>query len=816
MSDVSSGGFFANLKIGNKIIALTLVFGLVPAGGLMGILFSQYEPFHVKLSADLAVTARKAIEVVDRNLFERYGDVQAFGLNTAAVSPANHGNRDAGNPLIRAMNGYMTGYGIYKLMVLVDPNGKVLAVNTVDGKGKSLKKDALDALYQKSFADEAWLKNAVAGKFLEGTNGLTGTVVEDPRVDPVIESVYGPGQYTMVFAAPVTNADGVTVGIWANYADFGLVEDIFASFHKEFADAGQPEAELTMLDRKGVVLVDYDPKAQGWTQYPRDMKVIGQLNLAENGVEAAVLAVEGKTGSLTESFHARKKINQVAGYAYTKGGYDYPGLGWSALVRLPADTAFAIWDTTIREMLIALAIAAVAVVFGGFLFGALLSRPIVNMTDAMLKLAGGDNQTQVPGLGRGDEIGSMADAVQVFKDNAQEVERMTRQREADQRRTQRNLQNELMALNNALEAEITGAVANVVGRSDVMQSSAGSMAETAERSNEQALAVTAAAEEAAANVQTVASAAEELSSSIQEISRQVSQASGIATDAMAQADQSSEQIRGLADVAQSIGEVVNLINDIAEQTNLLALNATIEAARAGEGGKGFAVVAAEVKNLANQTAKATEQIGSQVQGIQDATQDAVKVNQSISEIINKINEITANVASAVEEQGAATQEIARNVEQAASGTSEVSGTMTLVSQAVQETQTAAQDQVEAARSVKETVEAMNAQITDILEKSQDTELSRRHTVNLAVKAERDGVSKDCLMNSVSRGGAAVLDRAIGGGAGDTFTLSIPGVGQVDGRIIALSEGATHVLFDLDDDLNAALGKFISERVGRAA
>ena len=141
MSDVSSGGFFANLKIGNKIIALTLVFGLVPAGGLMGILFSQYEPFHVKLSADLAVTARKAIEVVDRNLFERYGDVQAFGLNTAAVSPANHGNRDAGNPLIRAMNGYMTGYGIYKLMVLVDPNGKVLAVNTVDGKGNKSTKD---------------------------------------------------------------------------------------------------------------------------------------------------------------------------------------------------------------------------------------------------------------------------------------------------------------------------------------------------------------------------------------------------------------------------------------------------------------------------------------------------------------------------------------------------------------------------------------------------------------------------------------------------------------------------------------------------
>ncbi len=501
------------------------------------------------------------------------------------------------------------------------------------------------------------------------------------------------------------------------------------------------------------------------------------------------------------------KISYVAGYK---------PWGWVIGSGVYLDSVEAVFLSGVTKHSIEALIITGLVILALVLISRGISQPIGAMTGAMIKLAGGDNQTQIPGLGRGDEIGSMADAVQVFKDNAIEVERMTRQRDADQRRTQRNLKNELIALNNALEAEVTAAVSMVVGRSDAMQTSAGTMASTADRSNEQALAVTAAAEEAAANVQTVASAAEELSSSIQEISRQVSQASGIATDAMTQADQSSEQIRGLAEVAQSIGEVVNLINDIAEQTNLLALNATIEAARAGEAGKGFAVVAAEVKNLANQTAKATEQIGSQVQGIQDATQDAVKVNQSISEIINKINEITANVASAVEEQGAATQEIARNVEQAASGTSEVSGTMTLVSQAVQETQTAAQEQVSAAQSVKETVEAMNAQIVNILEKSQDPELSRRHTVNLAVKVEIGGVTKDCLMNSVARSGAAVLDRAIGGDAGDMFSITMPNVGQIGGRIIAVSDGATHVLFDMDDDQDAALGRFIGDRAGHAA
>ena len=458
--------------------------------------------------------------------------------------------------------------------------------------------------------------------------------------------------------------------------------------------------------------------------------------------------------------------------------------------------------------------AVVLVVLVGlmlFLINRQVSNPLQTITDVTTQLVNGNLTIDVPSQNRTDEVGALAKCIQVFKEKTTEVERMKSEREAEQRRNQRNVKSEILALNNALEEELTGAVGQVISQSEAMQASAGTMSSSAEQSNEQATAVTSAAEEAAANVQTVASASEELSSSVQEISRQMSQASQISQEAMDQATESRVQIQGLAEVAQNIGEVINLINDIAEQTNLLALNATIEAARAGDAGKGFAVVASEVKNLANQTAKATEQISSQVTEIQDATQQSVKVNEAIAAIISNINEITASVASAVEEQGAATQEIARNVEQAAAGTSEVSGTMSRVSQSVSETQTAAAEQLQTAQAVKSRIEAMNNQVLTILHQSQDEELATRHTVNLAVRAVSDSGARDCLMNSVSRSGAAVLDRSVGGDVGDHVRLEAPGLGEFDCTIVALTDESAHVRLDLDEESVGRLSDFIGNR-----
>jgi methyl-accepting chemotaxis protein len=345
-----------------------------------------------------------------------------------------------------------------------------------------------------------------------------------------------------------------------------------------------------------------------------------------------------------------------------------------------------------------LAFAALFCLAAGFMIVTGVSTPIRKMTDAMSKLAAHDLSTQIEGVGRKDEVGHMASAVQVFKDSMIESDRLKAEQEAAHAKQQERTR-KLDDLTRNFESSVGGVVQAVSSQATQMESSAQSMSATAEETTKQASAVAAASEQSSANVQTVASATEELSSSISEISRQVSHSSQIAASAVSEAGKANEMVQGLVSASQKIGEIVALINDIADQTNLLALNATIEAARAGEAGKGFAVVAAEVKNLATQTSKATEDISAQITGVQGATQDAVRAIGSISKTIGEIDQIATAIAAAVEEQGAATQEIARNVEEAAKGTQEVSSNIGGVTEAANGTGAAANQVLTAAQAL---------------------------------------------------------------------------------------------------------------------
>ena len=348
------------------------------------------------------------------------------------------------------------------------------------------------------------------------------------------------------------------------------------------------------------------------------------------------------------------------------------------------------------------------------LIGNGIARPIASMTHAMKILAGGDKSVEIPGTGRTDEIGDMAGAVQVFKDNAIEADQLREQRIEQERRAEEEKREATLKMADDLESSVKGVVDSVGGAATEMEATAQSMSASSEQTTQKAGAVAAASEQATVNVQTVATAAEELSSSITEIGRQVAEATGFAAKATEQAQQTNTTVKDLANGSQKIGDVVDLIDDIAEQTNLLALNATIEAARAGEAGKGFAVVASEVKSLANQTAKATEEISQQIGGMQSATTDTVAAIEAVVAAMTQINEVTTTIAASVEEQNAATQEIARNVQEASKGTKEVSSNITGVTEGARETGKASSQVLEASNQLSRQSEGLSEAVQKFL------------------------------------------------------------------------------------------------------
>ena len=355
----------------------------------------------------------------------------------------------------------------------------------------------------------------------------------------------------------------------------------------------------------------------------------------------------------------------------------------------------------------------------GLLIAFLIARgiivPLAGLTAAMKELAGGNFGMVLPGLGRRDEVGDMAQAVEDFKVRAEEKAREEAEAKVKQDEVvARQRKAEMQRLADGFEAAVGQIVETVSKASGELEVSARTLTSTAERAQEKTAVVASASEEAATNVQSVASATEELSSSVGEISRQVQESARMATDAVGQARSTTERVSDLSKAAARIGDVVELINAIAGQTNLLALNATIEAARAGEAGRGFAVVASEVKALAEQTAKATGEIGQQISGIQVATQQFVTAIKGISGTIERLAEISTTIASAVEEQGAATQEIARNVQQAAQGTHEVSSNITDVQRSASETGSASSQVLSAAQTLSGDSSRLKAEVGKFL------------------------------------------------------------------------------------------------------
>ncbi|NLS70885.1 methyl-accepting chemotaxis protein [Bradyrhizobium brasilense] len=340
-------------------------------------------------------------------------------------------------------------------------------------------------------------------------------------------------------------------------------------------------------------------------------------------------------------------------------------------------------------------------------------NPIAALTGRMSRLAAGEVAETIPGAARKDEIGAMAAAVQVFKDNKIEADRLAAEKEAENDVKMRRAR-VLDDLTRAFEAKVTELVGGLSAASSVMEDTAQSMSATAAATNRQAAIVAAASDQTSTNVQTVASATEELTSSISEIARQVATSTEIAARAVDHARRTGDTARSLAEGAQKIGDVVTLIQSIAAQTNLLALNATIEAARAGEAGRGFAVVASEVKSLAGQTAKATTEISEQITAIQTASDETVTAIRSVIDVITEIDQIGTAIAAAIEEQGSATKEISRSVQEAARGTQEVNSNISGVQRAADDTGGAANQVLGAAEQLSTQSKDLAGQVNRFL------------------------------------------------------------------------------------------------------
>jgi methyl-accepting chemotaxis protein len=345
---------------------------------------------------------------------------------------------------------------------------------------------------------------------------------------------------------------------------------------------------------------------------------------------------------------------------------------------------------------------------GGFLLGGVLalmlgkgiSRPMTAMCKAMRELASGNFDVVLPGLGRKDELGEMAGAVEEFKLQAiAKAERDAAAQDAQNKASSAARRAELTRFADDFEAVVGAIVSNVSASAVQLEQAAGTLTRTAETTQSLSSQVAGASDQASSNMQSVATATEELSASVDEIGRRVRESNRIAEAAVLQAQQTDGRIGKLSRAARQIGDVVKLITAIAEQTNLLALNATIESARAGEAGRGFAVVASEVKSLAGQTAKATDEISSHIAGMQDATQESVTAIQEIGGTIAQISNIASSIASAVEQQSSATQEIARSVQTVAQGTEQAAVNIMQVNRGATETGSASEGVLNSARSL---------------------------------------------------------------------------------------------------------------------
>jgi methyl-accepting chemotaxis protein len=643
------------LNIRTKLTVLLLVFGALPLIAVMPIVFNKLDDMQQTTLDQMQSAAGTAGEIINRNLFERYGDVQAFGTNAATKDTKNWYAGGVENPLISSMNSYMTNYSLYKIMLLVDTEGRVAAVNSTDNKGKPLN---TSGLYGQSFKDSSWFQKVMQREFLKG-DGLDGTVVEQPRYEPTVAQAYNEDGFTITFAAPVYDHTGKLLGVWANFADFGLVENIIKDMYAQKKDAGFKSAAFAVGDDKGIALVNFDP-AQN--KQVRDASEIGKKTLESLHVPAGKhMMAEAKGTDIEIDKNSGEEV--AVGWAKSNPAMGFPGLGWTVIMHEPAEEAFTAVVHAKNLLYTVMALALLAIMAIGAFIGLLASRPLRIMADEIARLAKGDFSRDVEGLNSKDELGAMANALNKFI--------------AKMRETIGAIIIAAQSVNSAASEIASGSV----DLSQRTEEQASSLEETAASMEE----ITGTVKLNSANAVT----ANELSTKANQVASQGGHVVEDAVGAMGSIEKSS----------QKISDIISVIDEIAFQTNLLALNAAVEAARAGDAGKGFAVVASEVRSLAGRSASASKEIKALI------NESAGQVKTG-AELVNQAGRTLKDIVVSVQQVAAIVSEIASASQEQATGIDEVNTAITQMDEVTQQNAALVEENTAAATSMVEQARAL--------------------------------------------------------------------------------------------------------------
>ena len=629
-----------------KVALAIVVTGLVPASIIGVLAIRTASQMTASVTASYEQDAKHLADKIDRNLFERYGDVQAFGVNDAVKNRQSwYAVGSESNRIANAANHYASLHGFYVLSFMVDLDGKVVAVNDQDPAGKPAD---TKFLYEKNFKDAEWFKESLAGHFLKSAT-LDGTFVQSVQADEDVKKIYGGDGLVLGFSAPVKDAEGRPVGVWHNCANFSLVEEIVASTYGGLKNAGLPAAAITVVDAAGRVIVDYNPSANGGQEtIVHDPNVLLKANLAGPGFEPAWRVKNVRSGSgiyPAGGPGAEKKKTMIAcGFAACEGELGFPGLQWRVLVKVPKADALAAQNTQLDHILVVMALSMVGLIFMGVWLGRFISRPLVHGIQTMRKVgaqvAESADLMSTTSQTVAEAASSQAAALEETSASLEEISSMT----------QRNAQNAVNGKN--LSRQTTDAANGGLEK-------------------------------------------------LAEMGRTLTSIKGAVADM-------ESAVKAMQGSSQAIAKIIKTIDEIAFQTNLLALNAAVEAARAGEAGAGFAVVADEVRALAERSAQAARDTSDKIESAikrseigRAASAQVAKNLTAVEENARNLEQVFNGIVTQIKLLDSAISEISAASQEQTGGISEVNLAVGRMDRVMQNNAASAEENAGVAASLKE-------------------------------------------------------------------------------------------------------------------